>query len=500
MLINVTHEGGVQAADEVQFETPFGYMFPQLLRHDSTALPVGSDTVARLRALGSAMADPGTPENPATQFDSKIPAAYTYLGQFIDHDITARTDRETRVSQIVPQDGSPLEPLDPQHVVSSLTNGRRPQLDLDSLYGDGPGLIEGVRTEAASLYDDDLALRVVGRRGFVDVPRDDGKARIADMRNDENVIVSQLHAAFLRLHNRVLRVLPRGSDAARYARARQLVRWAYQYVVLNDYLPRVCDPDVVEDVMLNGPRHFPPVSGGAAMFMPLEFSVAGFRFGHSMIRPFYELNDRSDPVPIMQLLEASAQHNQESGQLRPDRVVDWDLFVGRGRRVQRARRIDPKIAQGLFALPTKPGDDPVLAHLARRNLLRAYLLRIPTGQACAAACGIVPLRMEDLTAGESPDVADALRGPMQDRTPLWYYLLKEAAVQKRGESLGAVGSRIVAETLVGLVKADPNSYLYNAHDPAVQLEGRFVGIDLNPKRLGGLIRDLPDLLEFARVA
>ena len=497
MLINVSHEQGlkIEQADEIVFETPFDYMFRHLQRSESCFLRTSNRTITGLHALGAAMADPGEVGDEHTELNSNIPAGYTYLGQFIDHDITARTDREVGVSRIVLDGDDPITPLDPDQVTSQLTNGRRPQLDLDSVYGDGPGLIAGVQTEASGLYVAGHALDVNSRRGYVDVPRDAGRARIADMRNDENVMVSQLQAAFLSLHNEVLATTS-GSDAARYARARQLVRWAYQYVVVNDYLKQVCDPGIVDDILYNGPRFFTPASSGGELFMPLEFSVAGFRFGHSMIRPFYELNSGSGQIPVLDLLEAGSANNQLGGELRPDRVIDWDSFVGGS--AQRARIIDPKLARGLFELPF--GDcDPVLAHLARRNLLRAYLLRIPTGQACAAAMGIVPLKGCILGEGESPQIQAALtEARFTDRTPLWYYVLKEAAIQKNGQSLGAVGSRIVAETLIGLVKADRNSYLNSCCDPAVHLRGDHQGIDVRPGH-GGLIRDLPGLIAFAKV-
>jgi len=482
----------------ITFSTPFGYMFQTLHGSETCFLRVAHRTIEGLRNLGSAMGDPGIVGTEHAELNSDIPAGYTYLGQFIDHDITARTDREVSVSHIVLDGDDPITPLDPAEVVSSLTNGRRPQLDLDSLYGDGPGFIAGVRTEASDLYVDGFGLDVNLDTNYIDVPRDAGKARIADMRNDENVMVSQLHAAFLQFHNKVLDAAAGATDAERYARARQLVRWAYQYVVINDYLPRVCDPGVVADVLHNGPRFFVPAAEGGQMFMPLEFSTAGFRFGHSMIRPFYKLNGASGDLPVLELLEASSEQNQADGKLTPERVIDWNFFVGNSASTQMARLIDPKLAQGLFDLPFGHCD-PILANLARRNLLRGYLLRIPSGQACAEAMGIVPLGPGDTFKDEPPAVKDALTdGRFTDRTPLWFYVLKEAALQKAGSSLGAVGSRIVAETLIGLVKADRNSYLNNCCDKAVKIHQQNPGIDVKTGA-GGLIKDLPTLLQFADV-
>lgn len=519
MLKNVSHAGGVEKADEILFNTPFGYMFPQLAALPECKLPVRPQTLSALQKLGTAMADPGTPDDPqAGQRDSSIPAIFTYLGQFIDHDITARTDRDTGLSRIADEDGNALDitPLEPDVVVSNLKNGRRPQLDLDNVYGDGPSLLPpgtpGADARAGALYNRNFTLKVEQRNDYIDLPRDGRSALIGDMRNDENVIVNQLHAAFLSFHNKVFATLnPHLSYRVRYIKARRLVRWAYQYVVINEYLKQVCDESIVEDVLHNGPRFFGPRVNGGPLAMPLEFSVAGFRFGHSMIRPFYRLNRVTGQKLIAELLGVSIEDRRfgedlleahGSGySLKPEFVVEWENFVRFDYNdPQKARKIDPKVAWGLFDLGF-PGTRPktVLAVLTQRNLLRGYLLSIPTGQAVASAMGIVPLTGRDLLAGETPAIKEAFyEGDFDTQTPLWYYILKEAEIQKRGESLGAVGSRLVAETLVGLVKEDPNSYLNNVHNWAVSQDyyGNPDGIRVE---YGTKITTIADILRFAEV-
>ncbi|MCB0207740.1 MAG: hypothetical protein KDJ52_00335 [Anaerolineae bacterium] len=501
MLKHISHTTGVEDAEEISFNTPFGYMFSELAGSDDCKLPVGFPTIRALRQLGAAMADPGQPNNPqAGQFDSTIPAVFTYLGQFIDHDITARTDRDDGLNAIADKDGKDhkFTPLAPADVIRTLKNGRRPQYDLDSVYGDGPNLIgkniPGADTSAGCLYNDDYTLKVQ-RNGNVDLPREGRKALIADMRNDENVMINQLHAAFLVFHNHVAANLDISlSNQSRYITARRLVRWAYQYVIINDYLKHVCDPHVVNDVLENGPRFFGPRVSGGPLAMPLEFSVAGFRFGHSMIRPFYRLNEMSQAVEINKLIDVSQAERRIGNdllvlgpknqyKLKPEFSVDWQNFAQFEHNTpQKARRIDPLLAQGLLNLPIKNVMPPaVLTHLAQRNLLRGYLLSLPTGQAVAAAMGVVPLTWRELTAGEPEAVHEAFAvGGFGQRTPLWYYILKEASVQKDGRSLGVVGSRIVAETLIGLAKEDPISYLNNTHNSAVAKDyyGNPNGIDI----------------------
>lgn len=518
MLKNISHAGGVESTDEILFSTPFNYLFPELANSPQCRLPDDDDaTIGRtneaLLQLGSAMGDPGTQEAEILNLNSGIPAVFTYLGQFIDHDITARTDRNTDISTI--GEGH-VRPIPPDQVVDRLRNGRRPHLDLDSLYGDGPGLLSnkmtpgstaGTTTEAQCLYDDKFLLRVQENTGFVDVPRVEGERRalIADMRNDENVIISQLHAAFLKFHNAIADTIHYTSSEARYIKARQLLRWAYQYIVVNDYLPAIGNKSIVEDILRNGPRFYRPGYTGGEIFMPLEFSVAGFRFGHSMIRPFYRLNTQTTKN-IMDILGVSRERETgdllekqgDNYRLRREFVIQWRNFVPIqwDNPPQKARRIDPKIAKGLFELGLEMPTTPILEHLAQRNLLRGYSLSIPTGQAVAAAMGIYPLSAAELTEGESDGIKNAFEmGGFGERTPLWYYILKEAALQTGGTSLGAVGTAVVAETLIGLIKQDSNSYLNNPTDPAV----RPTGIDVDASRKGKEIAKMSDLLKFAGV-
>jgi len=265
--------------------------------------------------------------------------------------------------------------------------------------------------------------------------------------------------------------------------------------VINDYLPTVCDPAVVADILMNGPRFFAPLVDGKQLFMPLEFSVAGFRFGHSMIRPAYKLNTATTDMPIENLFNVKGLAAASMpARLPANLLIEWDNFVGAS--AQRARRIDAKLSAGLFVLPFGPN---VFARLAQRNLLRGYILSIPTGQSIAHAMGIEPLSKDQLIAGESPSIEEAFRkGCFYDRTPLWYYVLKEADVQKDGQSLGAVGSRIVAETLIGLIKHDANG-VFRAHDSAVTVDDDGLATVEVPAMGGTAVSELAHLLEVAGV-
>lgn len=497
----LTH-GGVLDVAEILFHTRFGYMFPLLAENPDWLLPPGANTQAALLALGTAMAT----DDISQSNNSTMPAIFTYFGQFIDHNITAQTDREIGLSRIATPDGNVMDltPLPADKVAQKLINGRRPQLDLEQVYGDGPALGTGVNlseTEADILYDMQKELRVVAVPPGFDVPRQpDGTAIIADMRNNENLNISQLQCAFLLFHNKVAAALPGSpSNDQRYVTARRLARWAYQYVVVNDYLRTVCDPVIVDDILANGNRYYAPNSDAA--FMPLEFSVAAFRFGHSMIRPQYNLNPTHSgtaALPLSEILNVGSLLDG-TGKLRPEFIIQWHNFakIAAHPDPQMARRIDPLIAKDLGNLPINlPGSKtipagPLLQQLARRNLLRGFLLSIPTGQAIAAAMDIKPLSSANLTDGVPAAIATALvAGEFQTATPLWYYVLQEARFQQNGNRLGSVGSRLVAETLIGLVRKDRTSYLNNPMDPAVTASG----ISVAP---GHVVATIGELLSFA---
>lgn len=500
MLQNASHTVGTRDESEILYDTDFGYMFEYLCGCGHHLLPSDKHTVRYLKELGKVMADPGSEDTPMDELDSDIPAIYTYLGQFIDHDITARTDRETGFSDIGDEDD--LRPLDPNDILQNLRNGRRPQLDLDSVFGEGPSLNQHYTAQADEEIYNNTSLNIFleedDSTGYIDLRRNDGVAQIADARNDENVMVSQLQATFIKMYNTINDELEPGlSNEAAYCKARRLCRWAYQYVVINDYLQQVCDPNVVHDIMLNGPYFFKTGS----YFMPLEFSVAGFRFGHSMIRHSYKLNDHHTKG-IMELLQPSnpEQDLLDGGQLKADHVIDWSNFanVGSGSVDNKARKIDPFIAQGLFDLSSLEAPPPphVLASLTQRNLLRGYLLNIPTGQAIAKAMRIEPMRHEELVK----DLNEEQKCVMYDsgftaKTPLWYYVLQEAKVQQEGNRLGYVGSKLVAETIAGLVKMDQNSYYNNQQHPRVDADK---GITLPGSSTP--IQTIADILEYAGVA
>ncbi|WP_433824913.1 LysM peptidoglycan-binding domain-containing protein [Actinoplanes sp. CA-015351] len=453
---------------------PFDLLFPDLQDDPENLVEETPQTPGRLSELGTAMADPDVRGE-----DSPIPAVYTYFGQFVDHDITLEIQEpgSGTMDQLL---DTAMKPLPLHEVRKALRNRRTATLDLDSVYDpaaprepDGKRMLVGKVSKTPS--PNEPFKRPDGKDDFNDLPRLprndtfelDRAARIGDPRNDENTIISQLHTAFLRAHNALVK------QGLSFEIAQRTLRQHYQHVVIEDFLHRVCDKAIVDDVVKNGNRWYDP--WGASFFMPLEFSVAAYRFGHSMVRAGYNFNTNFNfadrrPATLELLFTFSALSGQlgDFDTLPENWIIEWENIVGDAG--QKTRKIDTTLAKvgdlGLFNLQTVDGErekPDLAARLAVRNLLRGYRLRLPTGQAVATLLGFTPLTADQLLAATGDvngDQAEALRkGSLTTRTPLWYYILAEAAHEHQGERLGKVGSTIVAEVLVGLVRRSEDSIL-----------------------------------------
>lgn len=491
----------------------FDFLFPDLQADPANLLPAppeAADTPARLAALGRAMVDPG---NLGPAADAVIPAVYTYLGQFIDHDITFETGTPPASDMV---NNPALVPLDPATIKAKVKNARTGTLDLDSLYnldlsdpdvvnGDrlGLGVVTIVSTNPPGCAPPFCRpVRSVGDEAN-DLPRKprnasdpltDREAKIGDPRNDENLIISQLHLAFLRAHNAIVDT---GHD---FASARKILRQHYQHIVLHDFLPRIADTAIVDDILQNGNSVYDPQNDD--FFLPLEFSFGAYRFGHTMIRDDYNFNrnfnrvDGGIPGTLALLFTFTALSGDlgDNDTLPDNWIIEWERIIdlGPGAESDRARRLDTNLARpGVFELKnvegtTLPGDEAILP---LRNLLRGYLLRLPTGQAVATRLGITPMTAAEIEAVASPAEVQVLQaGSLSRRTPLWYYLLAEAAHATNGMKLGPVGSTLIAEVLIGLARRSEDSILT---DPA------WSGPTL-PSAAPGTFT-LTDLLRFAGV-
>jgi hypothetical protein len=420
----------------------FGRLFP--------ALPAFLPDPEKLRELGKAggVMDPAAAQ---AADNPDIPAGFTFLGQFIDHDITF----------------DPTSHLEQQNDPEAIANFRTPVLELDNVYGAGPAaqphLYDNRPENAGKLLIDEAASN--------DLPRNSqGTAIIGDPRNDENVIVSQLHLAFLKFHNAVVDQLREEGVPARdvFERAQQLVRWHYQWLIVHEFLPHIVGQEMLDEVLAKPPGGKTRAAKNNGRperkffkwrnepFIPVEFAVAAYRFGHSQARPGYRVNANfAAPLFDVNELGKTDPNDLSGGHRAARRFVEWRRFfegIGPAGDLQRSMRIDTTLSKPLFALPFIPPNNPSQPQsLAQRNLLRGRAFSLPSGQAVACALGVDPLDSGDL--GDVDELGFAVE------TPLWFYILREADKQADGRRLGPVGGRIVAEVFVGLLEGDRFSFL-----------------------------------------
>jgi hypothetical protein len=490
---------GLDAKRSALFQGKFGRMF--------RSLPPASfgknedETIKNLHALANAMESKNDdPKDAPDDEESGIPALYTYFGQFIDHDITF----------------DPASTLQKQDDPDALIDYRTPAFDLDNVYGRGPD-------DQPYLYEaEDNRYMLLGNRlkggspHARDLPRNqNGRALIGDPRNDENMIVSQLQGILLRFHNAMVDDNP----GATLSEVQQLVRFHYQWIVLHDFLPKIVGADVLAQLK-DGDRfvrdklkffhwHQQP-------FMPVEFSVAAYRLGHSMVRPGYRLNDDHllAIFPTKKDPGAAGKHPHSLTGFRsmPEPfAIDWGRFINVGalrdytgneaarkKRLQLAYRIDTALVNPLKHLPQVVATG--VASLAERNLQRGWRLSLPCGQDVARAMDVTPLSDKEIFIGQAVDnpstrkTAAEINPVFAGNCPLWTYILAEAALNqttlkvpakppKNGggsveittPQLGAVGGRIVAEVFLGLMFGDNNSML--SLNPQWKPEGGTFGLN-----------------------
>jgi hypothetical protein len=462
----------------------FGRMFPNL--------PALKATDAALEALAQSMIDV-RPDDPTGDNDPNIPAGFTYLGQFVDHDITLD------LTSIGEKARDPL----------ATENFRTPSLDLDSVYGRGPDGSPHLYARNADQQPGPKLLVGKTVQGFQnlgnvpvgllnDLPRNpEGIALIGDHRNDENLLVAQTHLAFLKFHNKVVDRLVGNPNPPPnvFFEARKIVTWHYQWLVLHDFVERITETGIVAKILHDGRKFY---RFKKVPFMPVEFSAAAYRLGHSMVREVYSHNRVFTPPAIPATLGLlflfSGLSGGIVGDLAPDPltgptpirllpsnwIIDWRRFyrfqkpLPPGVLFNSSRKIDPFIVPQLHQLPG--GGDG----LPLRNLKRGVMLGLPSGQAIASAMKIQnPLTPAEIATGPDGEVAKA--HGLHENTPLWYYILKEAAVRSQGTRLGPVGACIVAEVFVGLVAGDPESYLQETNwkpDLPSKVPGTFTMVDL----------------------
>ncbi|MGB3243592.1 MAG: peroxidase family protein [Sulfitobacter sp.] len=405
--------------------------------------------------------------------DGSADAGMTFLGQFVDHDITM--DATSAL-------GKKIDP-------STIPNVRTPALDLDCVYGAGPDA-------TPHLYgkEDTSEYLLFGRNDNpLDLARTSvGTALIGDPRNDENVIVSQIQGAFICLHNilmdkvasgdmsaTVQQCAQMGVDPKAWARyvpehlrsfeeVRRFIRLHYQWIIWHELLPAFCDQACLDAAMGTDPF------GHDAPVMPVEFSGAAYRFGHATTQAKYHLREGEAQLGLF--ATAGFGPRPESANLAFDQ-----FFAIHGSTPQKSRPVGTALGGPLFEMPfVKEGmhledinHDLTLAQskkLALRNIIRdRYTYQLASGQSMARHLGLSPRHPPE-----------HLKKKGISKTPLWFYCLEEA--DDAHGKLAGVGGTIVASVFARLLRLDSNSFV---HAHGFQPWNGFGGEDTV---LGGLLK------------
>lgn len=390
-----------------------------------------------------------------------VPAGFTYFGQFIDHDLTF--DTTSTFDGVVPP-----------------SNFRTPRLDLDCVYGRGP-LDEPFMYDpsGAFLIEGDVRDPVTGRK---DLPRNaDDRAIIGDPRNDENSIVSQIQAGMIRFHNNLARKISVQTGLAGFPlfhAARNQVRWCYQRIIVEDYLPRIVNKHALrtfDDERMPNSRGLSKNTEAYLLYkpenraaLPLEFGGSIYRFGHSMVRNGYVMQGGAEPVAIFVVDNAEDSLVGAGKVIQQHIIQDWRRFfpdseheslatgetvipapgtaAGIGfanvspadtidaPRLQFAYRIDASVVFPLAHLPASVASDPPPS-LILRNLRRGKAFLLPSGQELAKAARATRLEDDCLAYRVQVSPVGAEKKQFQYKkidpalvkaTPLWFYILAEA--------------------------------------------------------------------------
>ncbi len=430
-------------------------------------MDAGDDLTAHPRDLITNPAlSANNPDNP------DMTAGMTFLGQFLDHDMTLDI-----TSSLEKQ-------VDPEMI----ENFRIPSFALDSLYGAGPKGSPHIYDQTVDegqttlLVEPNPGSETHTRDGSLkfDVPRNSqGTPLLGDPRNDENLVISQMQVAFIKFHNRLVDHVKTESGLTHplevFTEAQRLTRWHYQWIILHEFLPKLIGQSLVDDILTEGRKFY---KWRNAPFIPVEFSVSAYRFGHSQVRPSYRVNFGTDDASQFfallfndNLAVNPVAEDMRGGFRAPNRFIDWQTFFDFGDgRARNNKQIDTKLSSVLFDLPGIPAGGP--QSLAQLNLLRHLTFSLPSGQRVAGAMSIEPLPATDL--------ADLKPFNLHNRTPLWFYCLREADVMSDAKRMGPVGGRIIGEVMIGLIEGDSTSYLKQEPDwtPTLSANDEFTMVDL----------------------
>lgn len=445
--------------------------FGNLFASPGPAYVFGDDLLTLLGSAGNLMHDLDR-----SSPDSPIPAGYTFFAQFIDHDITLDT-----ISQLNKPGQEP----------SDIKNQRTPTLDLDCVYGLGP-------EAQPHLYDNTrdgfLATGTPQGRPWDLARTPTGVALIGDPRNDENIFVGQMQLLWIRFHNALMLSYMGlgGAPDRRFEEVQKIVRHHYQYIVLYDLLRRVCHPatyafainkieqsaaerlELLKAGKKPTSKAYPLIfthGGKCGLPMPVEFSVAAYRFGHTTVRDSYPCNATQIDIDLFDERFGTLGF---SG-LPEELAVDWRF------QLEVDPTIDPvntKAFDHLFPDELMVMPDPIVGRtspnnrsLAFRNLVRGRSLGLASGERIAqdlqahypSVSVLTPAQLFDSSAfpGMEQKAKDAKKLAKDSGTPLFFYLMREAAIEGGCATLGPAGSAILLEVFGRMLLDCTTSFFFN---------------------------------------
>ena len=446
----------------------FGYLFPEL-----PALSLSDDILLVIGRPSDDNLNPAYMEDSqfrGTDNNAEAVVGMTYVGQILVHDISL--DRDSVLGQV----------NDPHHIRNRAT----PWLDLDTVYEHDGNPARRDPNDPAKLL---LGNGMGNQRDF---PRDEnGHALIADRRNDENNNVAQLTPVLMQFHNVMVDDLRAQGvrEHKLFREAQRLTVQHWQATILYEFLPEFVEQSLIDDILQNGPRFYTRRIARNGV-VPVEFSVAAGRFGHSTTRGRYTLNPDFQRMRLFPLSESELDRNLLGGvPIPPERQIEWNRFFNFANSIQGdlgddddqflglqvGRKIDRFLARPMLRLPIGgPGlpeflldpDNQVagmpVVSLATLSLFRGKAMALPSGQAVARAMGYTPIDNAQFglcNPGEPCAFGDLPLPQAIEEAPLFLYLTEEARLQNEGEKMGNVGGRIFAEVVLGLLKNDPRSIL-----------------------------------------
>jgi hypothetical protein len=437
----------------------------------------------------------------------RIPSGYTYLLQFVAHDL---------VHSAIPLSVAGT-------LGAGTANARRTPLQLETLFGSGP--VGSPFVYALDAPNDDRRTKLrLGRMRWKDKNVEAGcpfrdiarapaenvtgidrsiaghrvaltEALVADPRNDDHAIMSQLTALFALLHNNLIDLVRRqeptaganghfGAAHKRFLCARGALTSIYHNIIRKDLMQRVIHPTIYAAYCGPNPdfidRHASSSEADDGWQIPIEFSHGAFRFGHAMVRPEYQINDLSNH-DLNNTLEKSSANDPVNMPLDSSWIVRWSRFFEiNGSRPNFSRRIGPYLSDGLGNDQIFPAfDETDRVGLLYRDLFGAAIAGLWSVDALIAEIAvrrphfINTSRLLSDRAWRVSQIREWLASApvyggltaddietLSNDPPLPFFILFEAMQQPeaKGLCLGPLGSIIVSEVIFGALHSESESF------------------------------------------